>query len=125
MLKFKSETDLLRLNPAHSALPVLADLINRIITQSYKTEYPYDPENDGYIVLVEEGDTDRPLTEIWGDDAYSLIDVPWESITKDESGKYFIATFLANNQYGLVFVIPDADWIYGELLECIEAHLDE
>ena len=82
MLKFKSASDLLRLGPAHSALPVLADLINRIITQSLKTKYPYDPENDGYIVLIEEGDTDRPLTEIWGDDAYSLIDVPWESITK-------------------------------------------
>ena len=121
MLKFTSEADLLRLNPAHSALPIITDLINRLIKQGY----PYDPENDGYIVLVEEGDIDRPLTEIWSDDAYCLIDVPWEGITKDESGKYFIAIFLANNQYGLVFVIPDADWIYGELRECIEAYLDE
>ncbi len=125
MLKFTSEADLLRLNPAHPAKPIIQELVHRIITMSRKTEYPYDPDADGFIALIEQDDVDRPLSEIWGEDAYSLINTPWEGITKDESGKFFLAVFLANNQYGIVFVIPDADWIHGELRECIEAHLDE
>ena len=47
------------------------------------------------------------LTEIWGEDAYRLIDVPWEGVTRDESGEFFICVFLANNQWGLVAILPD------------------
>jgi hypothetical protein len=37
---------------------------------------------------------------------------------------YFIAIYLANNEYGLCFVIPDAPWVKGELRELIEDILD-
>ena len=125
MLKFTSEADLLRLNPTSPALPVLRDLVHRIITGAKKSEYGYSPEADGYLVLLDQDDIDRPLTEIWGDDAYHLIDVPWEGVTRDESGEFFVCIFLANNQWGLVAILPDQDWLYGELRERIEAHLDE
>ena len=38
---------------------------------------------------------------------------------------FYTAIFLANNEYGLVFVIPNADWVNGELRDMIEQHLDQ
>ena len=125
MLKFTSEADLLRLNPADPAYCIIAEFVQRLITEAKKSEFGYSPEADGYLVLLDQDDTERPLTEIWGNDAYSLIDVPWEGIHRDDSGEFFICVFLANNQWGLVAILPDQDWLYGELRECIEAHLDE
>ena len=39
-------------------------------------------------------------------------------------GDFFIAIYLANTEYGLVFVIPDAPWVDGELRQLIEDTLD-
>ena len=65
MLKIISEADLLRLNPANPALPVLRDLVHRIITESHKTEFPYNPEHDGWIVLVDQDDLPwRPTANV-------------------------------------------------------------
>jgi hypothetical protein len=122
MLKFTSEADLLHLNPDDPAHTVIEELVQRLFK---KSEFGYSPEADGYLVLLDQDDVDRPLTEIWGDDAYSLIDVPWEGVHKDESGEFFICVFLANNQWGLVAILPDRDWVYGELRDSIECHLDE
>jgi hypothetical protein len=121
MLIFKSVDDITRLpetDPAHS---VIATLVDGLITQTFKTDYPYDPESDGFIALIEPDDVDRPLTEIWDD--WSLTDIPWEGITKQ--GDFFIAVFLANDQYGIVFVIPDSDWVTRNLRQCIEDNLDQ
>lgn len=121
MLIFKSVGDLARLPKTDPAQPVIAELVNGLITETFKTEFPYDPEADGFIALVEPGDVDRPLTEIWDD--WKLTDIPWEGIMKQ--GDFFIAIFLANDQYGIVFVIPDEDWVNGELRKCIEQNLDQ
>ena len=125
MLKFTSEADLLRLNPSDPAYPIIEEFVRRLITETKKSEFGYSPEADGYLVLLDRDDIDRPLTEIWGDDAYSLIDVPWEQISKDESGKFFICVFLVNNQWGLVAILPDRDWLTGQLRASIESQLDE
>jgi hypothetical protein len=37
---------------------------------------------------------------------------------------FYTAIYLANNEYGLCFVIPDAPWVDGELRELIEDILD-
>ena len=77
MLIFKSVDDLARLSKTNPAQPVIATLVDGLITETFKTEFPYDPESDGFIALVEPGDIDRPLTEIW-DDGTKLTDIPWE-----------------------------------------------
>ena len=41
-----------------------------------------------------------------------------------KQGEFFIAIYLANNEYGLCFVIPDEPWVNGELRELIEDILD-
>ena len=121
MLKFTSEADLLRLNPSDPAYPIIEDFVRRLITEPKKSEFGYSPEADGYLVLLDRDDVDRPLTEIWGDDAYSLIDVPWEGVTRQD--RFYVAVFLANNQFGLVFVIPDEPWLPIELRNALKANL--
>jgi len=125
MIEFKFLSDLSKLPPDDPAQPTIEDLAKKLLVTTASMARPYDPEADGWIVLIEENDVDRPLTEIWGQDGYNLIDVPWEGVTRDESGEFFICIFLANNQWGLVAILPDRDWLHGELRESIEAHLDE
>jgi hypothetical protein len=120
MKQFQSATDLQQLPPDDPTFPIVADLVQRLIVNYEADGFTYDPDADGWIVLIEEGDTERILDEIWDD--WTLLDVPWEGITRE--GDFFIAVFLANNEFGLVFVIPDADWVNGQLRDVIEENLD-
>ena len=122
MLKFTSADDLARLPKSNPAYPVIATLIQGIITDTLDTDYPYDPDANGFIALIEPGDVDRPLTDIWPDGDWGLTDIMWEGITLQDG--HFLAIYLANNEYGIVFVIPDEDWVQGELRECILRNLD-
>ena len=120
MKQFKSPTDLQQLPPDDPAYPLIADLVQRLIVNYESDGFTYDPDADGWIFLIEENDTERVLDEIWDD--WTLLDVPWEGITKQDD--FFIAVFLANNEFGLVFVIPDTDWLDSELREVIKENLD-
>ena len=113
MVIFKSNDDLQKLPGPN---PVVEDLVERLITVHGDT---YDAEAEGYVVLVEPEDADRVLVEILD---YRLIDIPWEGIIRRDD--QFIAIFLANNEFGICFVIPDGDWVQGELREVIEQNLD-
>ena len=113
MITFKSNDDLQKLP---SPNPVVEELVERLINIYGDT---YDPEGSGYVVLVEPEDADRVLDEILD---YRLIDIPWEGIIRRDD--QFIAIFLANNEFGICFVIPDADWVQGELRDVIEYNLD-
>ena len=120
MLEFKSPEDLSKLSPDDPAFPIVEDLVKRLITDYIAEGYDYIPEDDGWIVVIEEHDKDRVLSEIWSD--WTLLDIPWEGITLRDG--YFTAVFLANDQFGIVFIIPDAPWVTGELRKMIEGHLD-
>ena len=120
MLEFKSPEDLSKLQPDDPVFPIVADLVKRLITDYIAEGYVYRPEDDGWIVVIEEQDKDRVLTEIWSD--WTLLDIPWEGISL--VGDFYQAVFLANDQFGIVFIIPDADWVDGELRRMIDDHLD-
>ena len=119
MLAIKSLDDLP--SPDDLARSIVEDLANRLLVTDHSTIRPYDPDADGWVVLISETDVDQPLTEIWGDDAYRLIDVPWEGVTRQD--RFYVAVFLANNDFGLVFVIPDEDWLPDELRNVLEDNL--
>ena len=123
MLKFTSEDDLLRLNPADPAFNTVSVLVKRAISDTYGTEFEYQESSDGFICLIESTDLNRPLTEIWGDDAYDLLTVPWEAIGYDKSQKNYLAVFVANNSYSIAFVIP-RKIVHGELKQCFEQIMD-
>ena len=120
MLEFKSAEDLSKLSPDDPAFPIVEDLVKRLITDYVAEGYEYIPADDGWIVLIEPEDADRELDELW--DGCTLLNIYWEGISKQ--GDFFIAIYLANNQYGLCFVIPDAPWLDGELRSLIEDILD-
>jgi hypothetical protein len=120
VITFKSTEDLGKLSPDNPAFPTVKDLVDRLIADYTWEGHPYDPDWYGYTILIEPEDVDRTLDEIW--DGCSLPTIPWEGIMKQ--GDFFIAMYLANNEYGLCFVIPDAPWVNGELRELIEDILD-
>ena len=52
----------------------------------------------------------------------SLLEVPWEGVSIMEG--HFYALYLANNQFGIGFVIPDAPWLDSRLRSVLMEHLD-
>ena len=120
MITFKSTEDLSKLHPSDPAHPTVKELVDRLITTYSESGQPYNWQDYGYVILIEEGDVNRTLDEFW--DGCTLLNIYWEGITR--RGDFFIAIYLANNEYGLVFVIPDAPWVCGELREMIEDTLD-
>jgi hypothetical protein len=120
MITFKSTEDLSKLPEVHPAYATIKELIEQLITSYSPLGRAYDPEDDGYIILIEPEDADRTLDELW--DGCTLLNIPWEGIMLQ--GDFFIAIYLANNEYGLTFVIPDAGWVTGELRTMIEDTLD-
>lgn len=121
MLQFKSADDLQQLDEADPAYPIVAELVQRLIVNYEAEGYAYDPEADGWIILIEESDVDGPLNDIWDGDT-KLTDLFWEGFTKQDD--HFIRIFLANNQWGLAVVIPDTPWVDGELRQVIKDNLD-
>jgi len=114
MISFKTLGDLNRLPKDHPAYPLVTHLAETCFHPLHC------PDDEGWIVLIEEGDISRPLTELWDD--WTLMDVPWEVIV--HTGDYFQALFLANNEFGLIFLIPDAPWIPNTIRALIENQLD-
>ena len=111
--------DLKQLPEAHPAYPFIKDLVERLIVD-FPPGCAYDPNDDGWIALIEEQDVDRVISEIWSD--WTLADVEWEGITYREG--FWQAIYLSDNEKGFVSVIPDEPWITAELRESIEFYLD-
>jgi hypothetical protein len=120
MITFKSPEDLNKLSPDSLAHDTVKELIEQLISAYTRPGQPYDAEDDGYIILIEPEDAQRELNELW--DGCTLLTIPYEGIFL--KGDFYIAIYLANNEYGLTIVIPDADWVNGELREFIEDILD-
>jgi hypothetical protein len=119
MKTFKSITDLEQLL-AHGAYAPLHATIKSLFL-SIINDYPeYRPQDDGYLVLVEHSDVDRVLDDL--DMLHKLSEVPFEGVTVIDG--CFLAVWLPNNQFGLDFLIPDADWLPGDVRRHLEAHLD-
>ena len=115
MKTFKSIPDVEQLHnhPLHAAIkslvvPVIAAAPN------------YRPEDDGYVVLIERQDVDRVLDDL--DMPWCLSEVPFEGVGMID--RCFYAVYIPNNQFSLRFLIPDAEWLTGELRRHLEAHLD-
>lgn len=120
MITFKSTADLSKLSPDDPAHPAVSEVVEQLITAYTEPGEPYNAEDYGYVILIGEGDVHRELTELW--DGCRLTNIPWEGIML--RGDFYIGIYLANNEYGLCFVIPDQPWVDGELRAMIEDILD-
>ena len=105
MLRFTS-SDLSRLSNTDPAHPVISTMISNLFT---------DPE-PVTIVLMQPHDADHPLAELC-----NAEDVSLEGIVQQQ-GMYLIV-LQTNYGYGIVFVVPNAEWLGGELRRCIEQNL--
>jgi len=118
MKTFKCHADLEQLDTDNPAYPVIEELIELLIDDF--PEQPYDADCFGHLCLVEPGDTDRVLSDI--DMPWRLADVPWEGASMRHG--FFYAVYLGTDDYGMGFVIPDAPWVNGELLQVLEEITD-
>jgi len=105
MLRFTSTADLLRLQQTDPAQPVITRLVHGLI----KT----DPVT---IALMQPGDIDHPLAELC-----NAEDVSLEGIVQQQ-GMYLIV-LQTDYGYGLVIVVPNAEWLGCDLRRCIEQNL--
>jgi len=118
MKTFKCIADVeqLRNHPLHATVESLVvPVIN-----AYTDDFPYRPENDGYLVLIESQDVDRFLDDL--DLPHRLSEAPFEGVTVIDG--CFLAVWLPNNQFGLDFLIPDEAWLPCDVRRHLEAHLD-
>ena len=111
MITFKCINDLKKLQTNNPALPIIKQLVDTLITLYDTQENPYIPEYYGYIVLIEKSDVSRVLD--LPEANCRLLDVRWEFV--EQRGDFFYAASLINDEFGLAFVIPDADWLSLEL----------
>ena len=102
VITFKSPEDLSKLPPEDPAYPTVKELVDRLITAYTEPGQPYKWQDYGYIILIQEGDVDRELVEIW--DGARLINLYWEGIMK--RGDFFIGIVLLNNEAAHCYVIP-------------------
>jgi hypothetical protein len=119
MLTFKSFECLSRLGPHDPARPVIHELLDSFIPPTDEHGHSYDPDNDGYIVLIDRADADRELNLFTP--PRKLEDVFWEGV--HVSGDYFVAVFIPNNSFSLACVIENSDSLSPGLRRVLCANL--
>ena len=106
MMTFTSSADLSRLHKTDPAHSVISTLTSNLFTDN-------DPVT---IALMESHDTDHPLAALC-----NAEDVSLEGVI--QQGGVFLVVLQTDYQYGLVIVVPNAEWLGGELRRCIEQNL--
>ena len=103
-MTFTSSSDLARLHNSDPAHPVISTMISNLNT---------DPVT---IALMQSHDADHPLAELC-----NAEDVSLEGVIEQDS--MFLVVLQTDYQYGLVIVVPNAEWLGGELRRYIEQNL--
>jgi hypothetical protein len=119
MKTFKSLPDLEQLRN-HAAYAPLHATVQSLFLSIVADCPEYRPEDDGYLVLLEPADVDRVLDDL--DMPYRFAAVPFEGVSMIDG--CFLAVWLPNNQFGLDFLIPNEDWLPGDVRRHLENHLD-
>ena len=121
MITITSIADLDKLADDDPARPVLKQLLEWLIAPGDFPDHPYDPEEHGFIALVEPGDVDRELDDI---DMPRLVDVMFEGVSIIDG--HYHAVYLGAGDYGIGFVIPvDAPWVSDDLRAVLESLSDD
>ena len=119
MLTFTSYDDLSKLSPEDPSRPIVQRQLKSLITEANHAGQEYHPNHDGYVVLVDRNDFDIKLDLF--DPPRKLEDVFWEGTHLDRD--FFVAVFVPNNQFTLVCVIENADWLPTNLRRALCACL--
>jgi len=79
------------------AKPVVKQLLEWLIADNDFPDFPYNPDDHGYIALVEPGDVDHELDDI---DMPRLTDIMWEGVSIIDG--FYHAVYLGAGDYGMV-----------------------
>ncbi len=109
MMTFSSPADLSRLQQTDPTTPVINKLANGLFSDT-------DNNDPVTVALMESHDDDHPLADLC-----SAEDVTLEGIIEREN--VFMIVLQTDYGYGIVLVIPDEDWLTGELHQCVEENL--
>jgi len=121
MITFTSIADLDKLADDGPAKPVVKQLLEWLTAPGDFPDHPYNPDDHGFIALVEPGDVQRELDDI---DMPRLTEILWEGVSIIDGFNH--AVYLGAGDYGISFVIPvDAPWVTGELRAVLESLLDD
>jgi hypothetical protein len=105
MLTFKSFECLSQLESDDPCRPVVHDLLHSYIPSGQDFDNAYEPNHDGYVVLIDQEDTERKL------DLFTpprkLESIFWEGV--HVRGNYFVAVFVPNNRFSLACVIENTE----------------
>lgn len=85
---------------------VVRDLLARTIDEYARNGYVFTPEEDGHVLVIEEGDTDADVRAALG---ATLPEAVLEGCVLDRG--HFVALVLFNNQFGVSVVVEDAHWL--------------
>lgn len=98
----------------------MRELVELLIENCPLNGRPYDPEEHGYLVLLEPGDLEGELTQL--DLQCRASDIPWESAQR--RGNFIFAVYLGTDEFGMGFLIPDEAWVDGEFRAVLEEMLE-
>ena len=98
MKTFMSIADLDRLADDDPAKPVVRQFLEWLIADGEFPDHPYDPDDHGYIALVEPGDENRELDDI---DMPRLTEILWEGVSIIDG--FCHAVYLGAGDYGIGF----------------------
>lgn len=115
MYVFKSMADLQQVPPDH---PCRAFVL-KLVTDQVLAVSGYDPDEDGYVVLIERHDLS--LTVLLPEVPLPLSEMRWEGVIKGQ-GLYH-GVVLTNNQFAIDVIIPDEDWLTANIRNSLAAHL--
>ena len=115
MYVFKSMADLQQIRADHPCRGFVVKLVTNLVLGGCA----YDPEADGYVVLIERLDLSLPvlLPEV----PLPLSRMRWEGMIKGK-GLYH-GVVLTSNQFAIDVVIPDAHWLPADIRMSLEAQL--
>ena len=105
MLTFRSLTEVeqAQLTPKH----------RRAVTRAMRSLLDafgdnYNPSDCGFVVLLNQHTTDTDALELMG---RTWADARLEGVSFDSETNCFLTVWLANNQYGLTFLVPNEEWL--------------
>jgi len=106
MMTFQSSTDLSRLHKTDPAQPLISKLAKGLFSEDLPVT----------ITLMQPDDEIPPLADLC-----TAEDVTLEGIIEREN--MFLVALHTDYEYSIVLVIPNEDWLSGELYKCIEENL--
>jgi hypothetical protein len=119
MLTFTSFDDLSKLSTEDPARPIVQQQLKSLITEANHAGQKYNPTYDGYVLLVDQASVDTELDQF--NPPTKLEDVFWEGT--HIASNYFVSVYVPNNQFTLICIIENAEWLPPELRRALCACL--